>query len=363
MTRIRVKGFKIFDDRHGKPRCYHRATGHKIDLEKTPLGSAEFFGECVRITALAETRKAQAPRPGTLGGLVNAYFQTEHFNNLADATRRDYRNCADFLHPIRETPVSAITTPLVAGIHDKAAGKIGWRRANMVRTFLSQVFRYAIPRGLIDRDFAMGVIPKPRPKDRPYANRPWTVEERTVVLDRAAPHVRVAVALIMNTGLDPSDALKLTRRQIDGNTVWGVRGKTGHEIAIPIGATLQAALDAAPAHDAVTILATSSGKPWTYNGFSTVWHRFKKGLEAEGVVQPGLTLKGLRHTVATTLREAGLEERQIADLLGQKTPSMARHYSRSANLADRNRITMETLEKENERRSQTVKPFKKTVKP
>lgn len=67
--------------------------------------------------------------------------------------------------------------------------------------------------------------------------------------------------------------------------------------------------------------------------------------------------------MATTLREAGLEERQIADLLGQKTPSMARHYSRSANLADRNRITMETLEKENERRSKVVKPFKKTVKP
>ncbi len=67
--------------------------------------------------------------------------------------------------------------------------------------------------------------------------------------------------------------------------------------------------------------------------------------------------------MATTLREAGLEERQIADLLGQKTPPMARHYSRSANLEDRNRITMEALEKENERRSRVVKPFKKTVKP
>lgn len=363
MSRIRVKGFKIFDDRHGKPRCYHRATGHKIDLDKTPLGSAEFFTECAKITALTEAMEAKAPKAGTLGGLINAYFQTEHFGNLADATKRDYRKCADFLHPIRDTPVSAITTPLVSGIHDKAAGKIGWRRANMLRTFLSQVFRYAIPKGLIDRDYATGVIPKPRPKDRPYANRPWTVEERAVVLDQAAPHVRVAIALIMNTGLDPSDALKLTRRQIDGSTIWGGRGKTGHEVAIPVGPTLQAALDAAPAHDAVTILATSAGKPWTYNGFSTVWHRFKKGLEKDDLVQPGLTLKGLRHTVATTLREAGLEERQIADLLGQKTPAMARHYSRSANLADRNRITMETLEKENERRSKVVKPFNKTVKP
>ncbi|WP_255731464.1 phage portal protein [Phaeobacter sp. B1627] len=63
------------------------------------------------------------------------------------------------------------------------------------------------------------------------------------------------------------------------------------------------------------------------------------------------------------LSPLNMEERQIADLLGQKTPSMARHYSRSANLADRNRITMETLELENERRSQVVKPISKIVKP
>ena len=286
MTLIRVKGFKIFNDRHGKLRCYHRATGHKIDLEKTRLGSAEFLAECAHIAAIAEARKAQAPKPGTLGGLVNAYFQTEHFGNLADVTRRDYRKCAVFLHPIRYTPVSAITTPLMSGIHDKAADKIGWRRANMVRTFLGQVFRFAIPKGLIDRDYAAGVIPKPRPKDRPYANRPWSVEERAAVLDRAAPHVRVAVALIMNTGLDPSDALKLTRRQIDGNTIWGVRGKTGEDVAIPIGPTLQKALDAAPAHDAVTILATSTGKPWTYNGFSTVCTASKRSWKLKRSCNP-----------------------------------------------------------------------------
>lgn len=95
---------------------------------------------------------------------------------------------------------------------------------------------------------------------------------------------------------------------------------------------MQAALDSIPWHEAATALASSQGAAWTYNGFSTVWHRFKTGLEGEGLIAPGLTLKGLRHTVATTLREAGLDQRRIAELLGQKPPSMARHYSRSANL-------------------------------
>jgi integrase len=363
MTQVRVKGFKIFKDRHGKMRCYHRATGHKIDLEKSPIGSAEFFAECETIRAIAEAQKARAPKVGTLGGLVQNYFETEHFQGLAKITRGNYQDCADFLKTIKGTPVHVIDTPLVSGIHDKAAMKIGWRRANMVRTLLSEVFKYNTPKGLIAANYAKDVIPKRRPRDLAYANRPWSIEERDIVLPRAKPHVRVALALMMNTGLDPSDALNLRKDQLDGDTIWGVRGKTGEEVAIPTSPTLQAALDLFPEHEAETVLASSRGEAWTYNGFSTVWHRFKTKLEKEGLIASGLTLKGLRHTVATTLREAGLDERRIADLLGQKTPSMARHYSRSANLAEKNRETMEMLEKENERRAKIVKPSQKSVKP
>lgn len=57
------------------------------------------------------------------------------------------------------------------------------------------------------------------------------------------------------------------------------------------------------------------GAAWAHNGFSTVWHRFKKALKEEGLIAPGVTLGGLRHTVATTLREAGLDERRIAPVI------------------------------------------------
>ena len=118
-----------------------------------------------------------------------------------------------------------------------------------------------------------------------------------------------------------------------------------------------------PDHEAKTVLSNSRGEAWTDSGFSTVWHSFKTALENEGLIEKGLTLRGLRHTLATTLREAGLDECRIADLLGQKTPPMARHYSRSANLADKNRETMATLEEENRRRAESAKPSQKRVKP
>ncbi|MEE4186947.1 MAG: hypothetical protein V2I76_00680 [Roseobacter sp.] len=55
-------------------------------------------------------------------------------------------------------------------------------------------------------------------------------------------------------------------------------------------------------HDAESVLSNSRGEAWTYNGFSIVWHRFTTVLENEGLIGKDLSLKGLRHTVATTLR-------------------------------------------------------------
>ena len=122
-------------------------------------------------------------------------------------------------------------------------------------------------------------------------------------------------------------------------------------------------MDRAPKHDAITILASTKGRPWTYDGFSTSWHRWRGKQAVTGLLAKDLTLKGLRHTVATLLREDGMSNAQIADLLGQKTERMAQHYSRDANLVERNRKTGAALQNVIENRTGVVKPFTKTVKP
>jgi hypothetical protein len=94
MTVVRVKGFQIFKDRHGKPRCYHRRTGTPIDLERAPLGSAEFLAECARVTAL--TARA-TPKAGTLGQLILEYRASPAFQDLAPRTRSDYDKVFNYL--------------------------------------------------------------------------------------------------------------------------------------------------------------------------------------------------------------------------------------------------------------------------
>src|SRR4028119_555533 len=97
MTVVRVKGFQIFKDRHGKWRCYHRKTRTPVDLDKAPLGSAEFFAECGRIADLV---KATAPKPGTFGLLVTEYRSSPAFLDLAPRTKADYQRILDCLAPL-----------------------------------------------------------------------------------------------------------------------------------------------------------------------------------------------------------------------------------------------------------------------
>lgn len=87
MSRVRVKGFKIYNDRHGKRRCYHRPTGIAVDLTENPIGSAGFFAECQRIAALSA--KGEKAKPGTLGLLVRRYREHAAYTDLAKRTRAD----------------------------------------------------------------------------------------------------------------------------------------------------------------------------------------------------------------------------------------------------------------------------------
>jgi integrase len=88
-------------------------------------------------------------------------------------------------------------------------------------------------------------------------------------------------------------------------------------------------------------------------GFNTSWRTLRLRLEREGKIAPGLTLYGLRHTVAVILRESGLDERAIADALGQRTIEMARHYAKGADLTRKMRGVVKQFDVELARRKQS----------
>lgn len=355
MTVVRVRGFQIFPDRHGKMRCYHRKTGTPVDLVKHPLGSAEFFAECTRIVGL--TRLDEPPKPGTLGLLIARYRGDAQFlQNLAPRTRSDYQRVFDYLQPIGDTALHAFDTPLVVRIRDKAAVKHGRRFGTYVKQVLSTLFGWGRERGYLKDNPARGVKAVKAPRDAPEANRPWTDAERDAVLAALPAHLKAPIGLMMFCGIDPQDAVSLSRSSIRDGAIDARRGKTKVPMWIPLPAPLKAILAAAPAHSAITVCAASHGRPWTGSGLRASWRPIRMALEKAGEVEPGLTLKGLRHTVATILAEMGYDERTIADMLGQKTTQMARHYARRADRTRKLSAVVENFDVEvNARRTRSVK--------
>jgi integrase len=355
VTVVRVKGFQIFRDRHGKLRCYHRRTRQKIDLEKSPIGSAEFLAECGRLSTLAQP--VPTSRPVTLGALIKAYRGSKAFTDLAPRTIADYQRMFDYLAPIADTALSRFDAPLIAGIRDKAHETRGRRQAVYVKQVLSILFGWGTERGHMASNPATLVKGIKRPKDTVDANRPWSDEERHAVLEAAPAHLATIIALMMFTGIGPKDAVRLQRSAYRDGEIASRRSKTGEPIFWPAPVELRRYLDAAPPHNALTLCVTSRGRPWSQDGLQSVWQRLKHRLERDARIAPGLTLYGLRHSVAVMLREIGYDERTIADALGQATIEMARIYAKGADLRPKMRGVVQSLDAElNKRRTKIVKP-------
>ena len=186
MSRVRVKGFKIFADRHGKMRCYHRKTGIAIDLKQAPLGSAEFFAECSRITNWRNCRATQARHPWA----VDCRISSKHlFLDLAARTRSDYQQCLDYLKPIADTGLPRFDRGLIIRIRDKAGVKRGRRFGNYVKAVLSIIFAWGAERGYLAVNPAEKVKNLRRQKGAPEANRPWTDEECHAVIEAAPAYM------------------------------------------------------------------------------------------------------------------------------------------------------------------------------
>lgn len=348
----RIKGFKVFKDRHGKERCYHRATGFKVDLSQFPLGSDELALECARINALHKPKEA---KPGSFGLLVKEWKKSPQWDRLKPKTQRWYNSALEFMKNIHDAPITTFTPAFIVGLRDKAEKKKGWYYANMVKTTLGTIFSWGLERNL-SHNPTIGIKRVKPPKDKARANRPWTLIEFKTVMEASKEHFKPILGMCLYTGADVCDVIALPKAKYKDGAFDFSRQKTGNPVVKPAPQALMKLLGDMPDHDAITLLANSFGKPWSRSGVDSVWQKLKKDLEGKEAIPVGLTLKGLRHSHATLLRQWGADLRLIADSLGDKSESMGQHYSRDAD----NRSNMEKVTRLFD---ENVKPASGSVKP
>lgn len=155
---------------------------------------------------------------------------------------------------------------------------------NLERTALIEAFKVAVERGMVTANpVTMLGRMKTKPRDR-YAED----AEVNAVLPHAARQVQAAVILAVSAGLRQGDILALKKSAFgpDGLT-WKpnkTKGKTRKPLQIPWSPGLRLACELA-AHKVASIdghwLVNKQGKPYTSDGFRTMWDRaMRKAIEA-----------------------------------------------------------------------------------
>ena len=347
MTRIRVKGIKsYFEPKSGRTYVYHRRSCARI---KSPIGSAEFFTEM----AAAEASITPRPdaKPGSLDLVIAHYRCSNGFLDLRPNTRSEYGRILNLLSSIGGLVMNDLTSADIVRIRENVVMKRNRSAANKTLAILSILFSYAVERGYADTNPVKGVKKVRRKPGGERRNRPWTKVELDIVMSRAPPHLALPLLIARWTGLRESDVLDLKTGEFHGAIIRRWTLKRGIWVTLPIAAPLRIAIEQRPESIALTICVNSRGASWTVDGFKTSLFKFIRILEREGVIAKGLTFHGLRHTVATELRELGFDARTIADMLGQKTESMAMHYSRDADLQAKLKPAVEKMENAEEMRT------------
>ena len=319
---VRMKGVKKVRSK-GHVYYYHRKT-------MTPLlgepRSAEFMAAFVALERVGELAVA----PGTLGGLIEKYRASPEFTDLAANTKRNRQWVFDYLKPLAGMRLVDITGGFLYQLRDRAKAKHKRSFANLLIDVLRYVFAWAIKREQgMETNPALKVDKLRRPKDAKVVNRPWRAEELNIVLARASRQIRLAVAIAAYTGLRESNVVTVTWKSYDETAFETRQIKTGEPIWVKAHFRLREILEQTPRVSPV-ILIGARGKPFTESGLRTSFFRLVRTLVAEGKVEPGLSFHGLRHTLGTTLAEAGCDAATIAAVLGQATTKMAEHYSKTA---------------------------------
>jgi integrase len=254
---------------------------------------------------------------------------------LRPATKTSYEKVFRVLKPLHDMPIMRMDRSFIFALRDKKLlPKHGRWLANYTVTILGILFRFAQDRGWLSvNPLAERVKKIRRPGDDADAkNRPWTEEECRIVLERAPAHIRLPLAVAMCAGLRKTDFLSVKLSSVRNGLITVRTSKRGVPIEVPIHPILAEAIAERPASDSDVLCVSSRGERWTPMGWNASWGKLRRSLEAEGVIEQGLTCHGLRHTLGTRQREAGADDRTIADILGQRSTAMARHYSENAAL-------------------------------
>jgi integrase len=335
---VRLEGLNIVRSR-GRWYVYFRDGGTVLKgFEGTRAELLDRLAEPDMLGAYNGRRKRDLSRvypEGSLGSLVT-WFKSDcpRWEKLSDATRKDYDAAYEWLRPEWDCPLQAITTPALYDVRDRCAKEKWPRFADKMIAALSSMFTQGVKRNKLLANPCLG-MDKAHTAD-PNANREWFPEELPAALAVAPMEVMVPLMLARYAGLRGQTVVVANWKQYQPHPLTGmcirlVTRKNDEKNFLPVMPELQEFLATVKVRTKDGHIALrDDGTPWeSEKDMQTRVSHWLRDREREGLIGAGTTLHGLRVSYAAWWkRTGGASNAEVADLLGDKSESMGKHYTR-----------------------------------
>lgn len=301
MVAVQLRGVHVV---RAKGKEYHYAWRGGPRLTGEP-GSDEYVAA---YKAAKDSRKT--PSGETLAAIVAKYRANPAFTKLGAHTKRAYETHLNTIEAKWGTmPREVLEDPNVrrdfVEWRDSMADRP--RTADMAIGVLKRLLSWAEERVYVTSNQAE---PIGRLHRADKADAIWTPDDITAFLKHASKELTWAVELALHTGLRQSDLIRLAWNHREGDAFSYRTSKRQRFVTIPVTTGCEALLKRIERRGPV-ILTTERGKrPWTADGLRS---SFGKACKDAGVKR---TFHDLRRTAATSLVAAGLDNTQVASIMG-----------------------------------------------
>lgn len=323
-------------NRHGNWRWYFRRKGTPRVRLPDQYGTKEFWDALAAAMAGEAVSKPAPAKSGTLEWLIVRYKASGHFAGLAESTQntrgwiyervRKRSGHIDFRRVTRRKIEEAMD--------DRASTP---HAANNFLSAMSVLFEWAVKHEYVVDNPCAKVSARKVRSDGFHA---WTIKE----VERYRAHhavgttQRLAVDLLLFTGLRISDAIKAGRQHVRDGVLTIRTGKTGATVTIPVFSELQRSIDATRTGD-LAFLVTRKGRPFSSSASFGAW--FRKACDAAGLHH--CTAHGLRKAGATIAANDGATVHELMGMFGWSRASMAEVYTKTADRARLARAAAERI--------------------
>lgn len=284
--------------------------------------------ETEAIEALFEFRK----NPYTIDAAVSTFadvyemWSAKKFPTVSKIAQYGYT--ASFRHsePLHNLKMRDIRAKEMEAIMQHLKG--GYQLQNKLKTFWGQMFKYAMEHDIVQKDYSAFV--KIRDKAPETSRTDMAKEDIQRLWEIADSGNEIAeIALIyIYTGLRATELLEATKNNVFLDKrilIAGKKTEAGKDRRIPIHRDIFPFIEKRMKEDGerlITFAKSGKRKTYTYSNFNVnYWIPLMESINAN------YTIHYARHTFATMMREAGIEEDIRKLILGHKSADVTDRYT------------------------------------